>query len=72
MSAREIIDQIPALPEQDIQLIEAALRERRALNAEAGCPEPGVALPPDRRMSKDEAMDYVFENFNGLLRRLAQ
>ena len=74
MSADEIARQVALMTDQEIKVIEAALRHRRELNSailrEEAEEEPAKAS--GRKMSSTEAMDYVFDNFDGLLRRLAQ
>jgi hypothetical protein len=72
MSARDFIKEIPALSDEELKLVEAALRERRerdaATQSDAAAPNPMAG----RKLSHDEAMDYVFTNFAPVLAKLAQ
>jgi hypothetical protein len=67
MSAREIIEQIPALPEEDIKLIEAALRARRA--------QAAAILDADEDLRREQflaAKSHLFTQYGDLLEKLAQ
>lgn len=69
MSARDIVEKISSLSDQEFALGEAAVRDRRDRDAVAGAE---TKLSPGRKLSHDEAMDYVFREFAPVLAKLAQ
>ena len=76
MTNEQVTAMIDSMTDGEIRLVEAALRRRGAVHDTRLREEPSDtssdAVLPGRKMSSGEAMDYVFENFDGLLSRLAK
>ncbi len=66
MNTTEILQRIPTLPEEEIRLIEAALRARRVENARKAATGEGI------RPGFERIAEKVFSTHGELLHRLSQ
>ncbi|HWB06955.1 MAG TPA: hypothetical protein VG796_28280 [Verrucomicrobiales bacterium] len=66
MSSTEILEQIPALPDDEIRLIEAALRARRVEKARKSVGEDSI------RPGFEQIAEKVFSTHGKLLHKLSQ